>query len=281
MTTTTWLVRFGYDGEGFAGWARQPGRRTVEGTLRDAIPRVGVAPTAESAGLAVASRTDRGVSARANALVLRSALPAAAVLRALNGAAPDIYCTAIAPVPPDFSPRSASGRWYRYFEPAEGWHLSRWRSAASRFQGEVDARSFGRDLPVDRPTWRTLESVQVHRAGRDWLVVDVKAPSFVWGMVRKIVAALRAVDHGSLALDRLTRALRGELRLTLPLAEPERLVLWEVQYPLPWVREWTGPNRAQSRHLRHVVAHGRLRSTIGHQLPGADRLGTPGPRPAA
>lgn len=268
--TTKWLVRFGYDGEGFAGWARQPGRRTVEGTLREGIPRVGVASSAEAAGLTVASRTDRGVSARANAMVVRSDLPGPAVLRALNGVAPDIFCTAVVAVEEGFSPRSAIGRWYRYFEPSEGWHLSRWRSGAARFRGDIDARSFGRGLPVDRPVPRTVEAVEVHRAGRGWFVIDVKGPSFVWGMVRKIVAALRAVDDRSLSLEDLDAALGGHRRLTLPLAEPERLVLWEVRYLTPWAEEWTGPNRAQSRHLRRVVTHARLRSTIGAQLPGAD-----------
>ncbi|HEY6238704.1 MAG TPA: tRNA pseudouridine(38-40) synthase TruA, partial [Thermoplasmata archaeon] len=56
-----WLVRFGYDGSGFAGWARQPGRRTVEGELHEGIVRAKVAASAEAARPRVASRTDRGV----------------------------------------------------------------------------------------------------------------------------------------------------------------------------------------------------------------------------
>lgn len=270
---TRWLVRVGYDGEGFAGWARQPGRRTVEGTLREAIPRIGVAPTTEQAGLEVASRTDRGVSARANAMVVESPLSAAAVLRALNGTAADIFCTAIAPVPEDFSPRSATCRWYRYFEPAAGRSISKWRMAAARVHGEIDVRSFARGLPPDPPIRRMVDSVRVRRSGRDWLVIDVRAPSFVWGMIRKIIAALRAVDRGTLSLDRLDAALRGQVRLTLPLAEPERLVLWEVQYPIPWTREWNGPNRAQTLHLQRILTHARLRGTLGQHLPGADALG--------
>src|SRR5689334_25378850 len=57
-------VRFdiGYDGSGFSGWARQPGRRTVEQTLEDALCRVLRLP--EPAPLTVAGRTDAGVHAR-------------------------------------------------------------------------------------------------------------------------------------------------------------------------------------------------------------------------
>ncbi len=48
-----------YDGTDFAGWAVQPGRRTVEGTLRDALGGVFFGYD----NLAVAGRTDAGVHA--------------------------------------------------------------------------------------------------------------------------------------------------------------------------------------------------------------------------
>jgi tRNA pseudouridine38-40 synthase len=261
-----WLVRFGYDGTEFAGWARQPGLRTVEGVLREGIPRTGIAPTVNAAALAVASRTDRGVSARANALTLSSTLPAAAILRAMNGIAPDLFFTAISEVPSEFSARAATGRWYRYFEPAEGRYLERWREVAKRFRGEVDVRSFGRGLPADRPALRTIHSVRVRRSDTRWIVIDVRAPSFVWGMVRKIVAALRKVDEGTLGLARLEAALRGDRRLTLPLAAPEGLVLWEVTYPLGWSRAWGGPNRGQMDHLTELTRRARLREMVGREL---------------
>jgi tRNA pseudouridine38-40 synthase len=270
-----WLVRFGYDGAGFTGWARQPGLRTIEGVVRAGIPQAGVALTMDAAGLAVASRTDRGVSARGNALTITSPLPAAGVLRALNGVAPDIFFTAITEVPLEFSARAASTRWYRYFEPAEGHHIGRWRQAAALFHGEVDVRSFGRDLPPDRPAIRTIDSVQVLRSGSRWFVVDVRAPSFVWGMVRKIIAALRKVDDGTLEIPQLVGALRGDHRLTLPLAEPEGLVLWEVTYPVKWSREWGGPNRGQSRYLADMMRRAHLREVLARELPPRPRQGTP------
>ena len=274
-----WLVRFGYDGAGFAGWARQPGLRTVEGVLREGIPRTGVAATTEAGGLAVASRTDRGVSARGNALTLSSSLPAAGVLRALNGIAPEVFFTAISEVAPDFSARAATRRWYRYFEPAEGHRLERWQEAAAKFRGEVDVRSFGRDMPVERPALRAIEEVRVRRSGTRWLMVDVRGPSFVWGMVRKLVASLRQVDNGTLSLARLEAALRGDERLTLPLAEPEGLVLWDVSYPVKWTRWWEGPNRVQKRYLTEQIRRARLRETVGRELLRLSMLGKGGRAP--
>jgi tRNA pseudouridine38-40 synthase len=48
-----------YDGSGFAGWAAQPGLRSVRGELEDALARV----LREHVSLTVAGRTDAGVHA--------------------------------------------------------------------------------------------------------------------------------------------------------------------------------------------------------------------------
>ena len=69
-----------YDGTGFCGWARQPGERTVEGVLRDALDVV----LPGWSGLAVAGRTDTGVHATGQVAV--STLPAAACRTAARGA---------------------------------------------------------------------------------------------------------------------------------------------------------------------------------------------------
>src|SRR5215207_899278 len=52
-------MNLAYHGAGFAGWAVQPGRRTVQGQLEGALERVLGAP----APLTVAGRTDAGVHA--------------------------------------------------------------------------------------------------------------------------------------------------------------------------------------------------------------------------
>ena len=57
MTTTR--LDLAYHGAGFAGWAAQPGMRTVQGELERAIERIIGAP----AQLTVAGRTDAGVHA--------------------------------------------------------------------------------------------------------------------------------------------------------------------------------------------------------------------------
>ena len=61
-----------YDGGGFSGWAAQPGRRTVQGVLEEALGRVLRVPV----GLTVAGRTDAGVHAIGQ--VVHADLPAEA-----------------------------------------------------------------------------------------------------------------------------------------------------------------------------------------------------------
>jgi tRNA pseudouridine38-40 synthase len=209
----------------------------------------------------VASRTDRGVSAVGNALVLTSALSGPALLRSLNGLSPKIFFTAAAVVPEDFQVRAAVARMYRYFEPTPPADPARWERAARLFRGSIDARSFGRALPAAHPQWRTIDSVTVSSTPPG-LVVEVRARSFVWGMVRKIVGALREVDRERLSLARLSSVLAGHERLTLPMAEPEPLVLWDVELPVRWEYHWTGPNRHQVRWWQASLAAARTRQRV-------------------
>ena len=53
------LLTIEYDGTGFSGWQRQPERRTVQGTLEEALSRVCAIPIQVDG----TSRTDAGVHA--------------------------------------------------------------------------------------------------------------------------------------------------------------------------------------------------------------------------
>ena len=81
----------GYDGGGFSGWARQPGRRTVQQVVEEALGRV--LRLDGPAALTVAGRTDAGVHARgqvahADVPVTHWSAAAPAVLRRLAGILP-------------------------------------------------------------------------------------------------------------------------------------------------------------------------------------------------
>ena len=131
---------------------------------------------------------------------------------------------------------------------------------------------------MSRPLWRTVESVRL-RPRDEGAEIEVHAPSFVWGMVRKIVGALREVDQGRLPLDRLSSAIAGKERLTLPLAEPEGLVLWDVQYPaIVWETHWRGANRHQASHWRDTRRALWSRTEVLACITGEADLSAPGTR---
>ncbi len=256
-----WLVRFGYDGEGFAGWARQPGRRTVEGVVRDGVARRRLVRDLDEAGIEVASRTDAGVSARRNALVLRSDLPAPSLLRALNGLAPDIYFDAARPVSEGFRVRQALWREYRYLLLGSPSRLRRLGAIANRLPRAIDTRTFGRGVRAEGPAFREIDLLRV-RTGADGAWLQVRARSFVWGMIRKLVAGMTECAEGRLSLDQLQDAASGRRPLTLPLAPADSLVLWEVRYPGRWPYRTSWRSRHQRTHLAEAKRHASVRRRI-------------------
>jgi tRNA pseudouridine(38-40) synthase len=104
-----------YDGGAFRGWARQPGQRTVEGVLREALDAI--YPRGWD-GLAVAGRTDTGVHATGQvaSVEVTGGAPAARAAEALNTALPpDVSVLRAEDASAGFNARfSATGRSYRY-----------------------------------------------------------------------------------------------------------------------------------------------------------------------
>jgi tRNA pseudouridine38-40 synthase len=103
-----------YDGTGFRGWARQPGERTVETVVREALDLV--FPAWED--LAVAGRTDTGVHATGQvaSFAANGGPTAERAAAALNASLPDdVAVVAAEQAEASFSARfSARARTYRY-----------------------------------------------------------------------------------------------------------------------------------------------------------------------
>src|SRR5271165_494363 len=104
-----------YDGAGFAGWARQPDERSVQGELEDALRTIlgETATDGHPLRLTVAGRTDRGVHAWGQVASYRH--EAVDPLR-LNGLLPDdLAVLASEPADEDFDARrDARSRTYCY-----------------------------------------------------------------------------------------------------------------------------------------------------------------------
>ena len=189
-----------YDGTGFRGWAAQPGLRTVEGMLQEALERV--YPGWSS--LAVAGRTDTGVHAlgQVASVDVDGGAPAARAAAALNTELPDDVAVTVADeASPDFHARhSALARVYRRaerspFEADRSWWYphpideEKLAESADLLLGEHDFRAFTRTETHHKVFTRTIESAVWHRRG-DALELELTANSFLRHMVRTLVGTM-------------------------------------------------------------------------------------------
>lgn len=234
MLDATYRALLAYDGAGFAGYSRQPGLYTVEDAVRAALARL----PAEARALAVAGRTDRGVSATGQviSLRLRPALPPEALREALDGVDPNLACPEVRVVPRAFHAGfSATGRRYAYLlsdlDPALVHRVDR---LLAPLVGRRCFSAFARDTRPGQSTVRRLSEARLlpaHEGERPAWAVLLTADGFLRKQVRILVAtALREAEAGA-PEDRLVAlATAGERAATAPPAPPEPLRLISVLY---------------------------------------------------
>ena len=264
--TVTRVFRVAYDGREYAGFQRQPHARTVADELLEGLAEHGLVERGNGSthatppGYAAAGRTDAGVSAVAQTVAFEA--PTWLTPRAFNGHLPgSVRVWAAADVADGFhATHDAVRRTYRYHlyapasdgdgadgtagaggnetteaaesarrDPEHAVDDDRFRAALARFDGEHDLHNLTTD---ETGTVRDLDA-RVTREG-DALVVELSADGFPRALVRRVVAAARAVGRGTADLAWIDRLLAAEPipgdRGVGP-APPEPLVLWDVIYP--------------------------------------------------
>ncbi len=236
-----------YDGTDFSGWQTQPGHRTVQETLEEAVARL----TGES-GIRVnaSGRTDAGVHALGQVVNCYSAtrLEPTKLLPAINAHLPDdIVVQSVEEAPDTFDAnRDAVRKLYRYvihdgevpspFLRRYACHTRRrldasaMARAAGVLRGRHDFRSFETEWPNRASSVRTITHIAVNRFG-DYLWLDVEADGFLYNMVRTIAGTLMNVGRGYWPESQIAEILQaGDRTLAGPTAPAQGLFLVRVTY---------------------------------------------------
>jgi tRNA pseudouridine38-40 synthase len=251
-----------YDGTEFAGWAVQPGLRTVAGVLTDKlavlfraqVPLVvagrtdsGVHATGQVAHIDVDSRALIGLAARHREASLSEGV--VGLRRRLAGRLPpDVRVRAVPLAAAGFDARfSALRRHYRYRIGTADWGVDplhrtdvyarprpldteAMQRAAGTLLGLRDFATFCKARP-DATTIRELQQLAVAADGDD-VVVTVAADAFCHSMVRSLVGVLIAVGEGRLPVEAPATMLAARERSSAVHTAPARgLTLIGVDYP--------------------------------------------------
>jgi tRNA pseudouridine38-40 synthase len=247
----TFKLTLAYDGTDFAGWQRQPNRRTVQGELEQALERI----TQQHSKCIASGRTDAGVHALGQVVSFTSStqLPGPVLTKALNAELPeDMLVFEVREVHAGFHAlRDALRKRYRYviedgrnrdlFDRKYVWHVYQpldveaMKRAATPLVGTHDFASYETSGSPRLTTVRTVLDLLVERrAGEltDRIVIEVEADGFLYNMVRNIVGTLVAVGKGkepptwpAAVLELRDRTKAG---MTAP---PQGLFLVGVEYP--------------------------------------------------
>lgn len=234
----------GYDGTDFHGWQAQPGLRTVQGMIEEAIDEMGI----EHSAVRGCSRTDAGVHALGQiaSFAAEIEVPRDGWVSGLNARLPkDIVVHDAQPCYRRYNPRfHAAHKRYRYLvrcgqqrDPLireRAWQLGpkgmrrdvashqrgvgvedyldldAMRAAASHFVGEHDFRAFRQSGDEREIVVREMFEVSMKTGwlGRpDVVAFEIIGNSFMKNMVRIMVGTLVDVGRGRIAPDAIPKML--------------------------------------------------------------------------
>jgi len=234
-----------YDGSGFAGWQRQPGKRTVQGEVEKALSII----AGKDVRVVCAGRTDSGAHACGQVISarLKWKVDPGRLAMALNAILPeDVAAVDAALAGPGFDARKdAVERAYRYAilcrdakSPLLGrfcWRVgpplntALMRRAATLFRGKRNFKAF---CAGEGRKWlrRKVSSIRINARG-PFLTVDIAANSFLRHMVRMIVGAIVGAGKGRVGLKDIETALKSASGPPVAKMAPSRgLALLWVRY---------------------------------------------------
>jgi len=215
-----------YDGSNYHGWQIQPGKKTIQGTLTEAIRGL----IGREVRVFGASRTDAGVSALGQAVLVQidSPIPTEEV-------GPDFDVTG-----------NVKSKLYRYtiftgrlrpvLQIRHCWHLpdeldtTAMAKTGKLLVGKKDFKSFAAAADKRESSVRTIFRCDV-TAENEWVYIDVEGDGFLYNMVRNIVGTLVEVGTGRWPPEKMEEILEAKDRKAAgPIAPAAGLCLMWIKY---------------------------------------------------
>lgn len=245
------MLTLSYDGADFHGWQRQPGARTVQDCLEQALRRV-LRHQVHAIG---ASRTDSGVHAAGQVANFFTTSPAteSAIYRSIGSRIPkDMTLIHMRAVPLTFhATRSAQAKRYHYrihntaarpcarltqrfvYHFWQSLDMAAMRAAAEAWIGSHDFTSFASKGNDRQSNVRTIQRIDVYRSGPE-IRLGFEGTGFLYNQVRNMVGTLIEIGRGHWPAARAAEILAArDRRLAGPTAPARGLCLRWIRYDLP------------------------------------------------
>lgn len=241
-----YLIRFSYDGTGFSGYQKQPGERTVEGMLENALYNIN---NHTETRIFSSGRTDRGVHALGQVahFDIDVNITLYKLKCALNSLLPeDIHVLSAEIVDKNFHARyNAISKTYIYkinvgeyspvdrnyvYQYCKDLNFDNMRLAINDFLGEHDFKPFVSEEAIKSSYVRTIYSVDMKKEG-DIITISFTGNGFMKYQVRNMVGVLIKIGSGKLTTDSVKNILNGTMdKSKITTVKGSGLYLKEVVY---------------------------------------------------
>lgn len=268
-------VKVAYFTSEFHGWQIQPKVPTIEGVLQQTLIKSKLIKPNNIKMLKYAGRTDRGVNAIGQTIVFPitnyNKIPDR-FLHRINAFLPEIVrCWAYAKVTSDFHPRyDAKERIYQYHWYEPGLSKLDWNQVEKYSQilvGYHDFQNFTKKDKVNQETQRSITSIRIFKNQNDSIIIELRAPSFLWQQCRRLAGHILQVAKGEVDSEATKKLLEVPTKNKPPPLPPENLILYDVIYPNIKFHKNKDILKIFLRDYKKIqIEHRRRLHTIGHYL---------------
>jgi tRNA pseudouridine38-40 synthase len=237
--TERYAIKLAYDGRYFHGYARQPDIETVEGTIIQTCIDHDILQEPLTAKFQSSSRTDKGVSSLGTVISFNTQEKIGYDFFDLINEMEHIVIYGIRMVDPEFYPRYAKKRIYRYYLKKNGFEKDSISSSRNLFIGTHNFTNFARIEPGKKPV-RTIDDIKIIESDR-FILLEFHAQTYLWHQIRRIISALIKVEQGKITRTDIQEALDDPKKpVDFGLAPPSYLLLEDVVYDfsIPVDKKW-------------------------------------------